>query len=355
MAIRKLAYRRSTFARFLSVSDTAQGLADRASLPRLVVVGYVSVDYMCSIGVLPHRDDRITADHIEKALGGPAANVAVAAAAVGMNGQCQLDLELATVLGDDPDSDWAIAELEAKRVRAIPIRQPHNNRLSRCIVMIESNGSRTIINEPFELSEMDLSAHYDLKKVKRTSCLHVEGHHFNQMRGPMSQFRKAGWKVAMHCAGLSSEMRKPEPFLGMIRDLDLVFANDRVVRDVFGIPQPGADLVAAIKDALSSIENHGVFVLTLGAQGAMVFSPDLPDPISVPALAVTSVDTTGAGDSFAGAFLAQWLHGQDLETTVEMAAAAGSLTVTAEGAQGVLSSFEDLRDAISKTDVQKVS
>ena len=61
MAIRKLAYRRSTFARFLSVSDTAQGLADRASLPRLVVVGYVSVDYMCSIGVLPHRDDRITA------------------------------------------------------------------------------------------------------------------------------------------------------------------------------------------------------------------------------------------------------------------------------------------------------
>ncbi|MCC9621115.1 PfkB family carbohydrate kinase [Thalassospira sp. MA62] len=354
-AIRKLAYRRSTFARSLSVSDPAREILDRASLPMLVVVGYVSVDYMCSIGVLPHRDDRVTANHIKKALGGPAANVAVAAAAVGANGQYALDLELATALGDDPDSDWAMAELEAKGVRAIPIRQPSNNRLSRCIVMIEPNGSRTIINEPFELSEMDLSAHYALEPVTRTSCLHVEGHHFAQMRGSIAQFQKAGWKVSMHCAGLPADMRKPDPFLGMIGDLDLVFANDKVVRQVFDLSLSGMDLVVALKDALMPVENRGIFVLTLGDQGAVVFAPDQAEPISVPALPVKSVDATGAGDSFAGAFLAQWLHGRDLKTTAAMAAAAGSLTVTAEGAQGALSSFEDLRDAISQTDVQKVS
>src|SRR4051812_449032 len=36
--------------------------ADRLGLPRLISVGYISVDYVCRVGVLPHRDDRITAE-----------------------------------------------------------------------------------------------------------------------------------------------------------------------------------------------------------------------------------------------------------------------------------------------------
>ena len=66
--------------------------AGHLHLPRLISVGYISVDYVCRVGVLPHRDDRITAEHIEKALGGPAANVAVAAAGVGSG--FALDVEL---------------------------------------------------------------------------------------------------------------------------------------------------------------------------------------------------------------------------------------------------------------------
>lgn len=79
-AIRRLAYRPSTFARALSSSGGAHVQMDKSRLPRLIVVGYTSVDYMCRVDVLPHRDDRVTAHQIKKALGGPAANLAVAAA-----------------------------------------------------------------------------------------------------------------------------------------------------------------------------------------------------------------------------------------------------------------------------------
>lgn len=343
-AVRRLAYRPSTFARALSIAAPREP-ADRSSLPRLVVVGYISVDYMCRIDVLPHRDDRVTAHHIEKALGGPAANLAVAAAGIGANGQFALDIELATALGDDPDSDWAIAELGARGVHALPIRRPTNNRLSRCIVFIEPSGSRTIVNEPFELSEMDLASHYEVSRSARKSCLHIEGYHYERMLGSIDRFHEAGWNVTLHSAGLPRSARNPAAFLEIVQRLDLVFANDELVRSIFDIAISGEDLVDAVSARLAQLKRRGIFVLTLGPLGAVVFPTD-GEPFGVPALPVRPVDATGAGDSFAGAFLAYWLHDAQLATAAGHAAAAASLTVTVEGAQGLTASHEDLLEAL---------
>jgi ribokinase len=313
------------------------------------------VDYLCRVDVLPHRDDRITAHHIEKALGGPAANVAVAAAGVGASGQFRLDVELATALGDDPESDWALAELSRKGVHALPIRRPFNNRLSRCIVFIEENGSRTIVNEPFELSEVDLTSQLDLEAEERFCCLHIEGYHYDRIRGSIDRFHEAGWKVSMHSAGLPASQRNPEAFLDLVGRIDLAFAGDRLIRDIFDIRLPAAALVAEIAARLSRLERRGHLVVTLGALGAVVFPADNTAPIEVPALPVKLVDATGAGDSFAGTFLAYWMNGSALEHAARRAAASGSLTTTVEGAQGLIASDDDLSAALAESGWREAS
>jgi ribokinase len=53
----------------------------------------------------------------------------------------------------------------------------------------------------------------------------------------------------------------------------------------------------------------------------------------VPALPVRAVDTTGAGDCFAGVFAAMLDQGASLDAAMRHAAAAGSLATTKEGAQ----------------------
>ncbi|MBL8579856.1 MAG: LacI family DNA-binding transcriptional regulator [Mesorhizobium sp.] len=347
-AVRDLAYRPSVVARALSHANSAHSIHDRSHSPRLVVAGYISVDYLCRVDVLPHRDDRITAQHIEKALGGPAANVAVAAAGIGMSGRYGLDVELATALGSDPDSEWALAELSRKGVHALPIRQPFNNRLSRCIVFIEENGSRTIVNEPFELSEVDLTSQLNVKPEARSCCLHIEGYHYDRMRGSIDRFHDAGWKVSMHSAGLPASSRTPDAFLDLVSRLDLAFAGDRLIREIFDIRLPTTSaLIADIATKLSDLERRGHLVITLGPLGAVVFPADNSAPIEVPALPVKLVDTTGAGDSFAGAFLAYWMNGDSLQSAAGHAAASGSLTTTVEGAQGMISSHEDLSAALA--------
>ncbi len=350
-AVRRLAYRPSVVARALSHANGAQP-EDRSHCARLVVAGYISVDYLCRVEVLPHRDDRITAHHIEKALGGPAANVAVAAAGVGTSGQFALDVELATALGDDPDSDWALAELSQKSVHALPIRRPYNNRLSRCIVFIEENGSRTIVNEPFELSEVDLTGQLDVKREGRPCCMHIEGYHYDRMRGSIDRFHEAGWKVSLHSAGLPASSRTPDAFLDLVGRIDLTFAGDRLIRDIFDIRLPMQALVAEVRTRLSGLARRGHLVITFGAYGAVVFPADGSAPIEVPALPVSRVDATGAGDAFAGIFLSLWLHGRSLADAARHAAVGASLTTTAEGAQGRTASAGELQALLSAVEAK---
>lgn len=341
-AIAALMYRPSSFARSLP-GRTPNRPRSLDHLPRLLVAGRVSVDFLCRVDVLPHRDDRITASHIEKALGGPAANLAVAAAGVGA--PYALDVELATAVGEDAESDWALGALSQLGVHALPIRNTPNNRLSQAIVIIELNGSRTIISEPFELGEVDLAANIDIQSEQRPACLHIEGFHYETMTGSIERFRKAGWKVSLHSAGLPKTTRTPDGFTRMVQQIDLTFINDVAMREIFDFRTPMATMIEQVRLMLARIRPRGTVVLTLGEFGAVVFPAGNSPQIEVPALPVNRVDATGAGDSFAGIFLSLWLHGATLEDAARYAAIGGSLTTTAEGGQGYIADFEALKAA----------
>lgn len=339
-AMQRLAYRPNALARSLIGMAGDFDEVTRLKLPHLITVGYISVDYMARVDVLPHRDDRITAHHIEKALGGPAANVAAAAAALG--GDCALDVELATAIGGDPDSEWALAELSRKGVHALPIRRPYHDRLSRCFVIVEANGSRTIINEPFELTETDLAAHLPIAEENRPRCLHVEGYHVGRMRKTIARFRESGWKVSLHTTGLPSQSCNARDFAALLKSHDLVFLNAETARAVLGLRAGLADVVEAFTPYLAGCRDRGHVVLTLADRGAAVFPLGDAAPISVPALPVEVVDSTGAGDTFAGVFLGLWLHGRNLVDAARHANVAAALAVTAEGAQARLTSMAEI-------------
>ena len=78
-------------------------------------------------------------------------------------------------------------------------------------------------------------------------------------------------------------------------------------------------------------------VLTLGARGALV--AEGAELVDVPSPQVTAVDTTGAGDAFAGALCARLLDGDSLVDAARFAARVGAFTVTGSGAQA---SYPDL-------------
>jgi len=265
----------------------------------------------------------------------------VAAAAAALRGDVGLDVELASAIGDDADSEWALQELSRRGVHVLPVRRPPLGRLSRCLVIVEANGSRTIINEPFELAADDLGFALEPSAEARPRCLHVEGYQAEAMRAAMARFRAAGWRISLHGTGLPAALRTTAAFLDLLADLDVMFVNQGLARAIVDFRGGVEGLTAAFHAWLLGVRNRGIVLLTLDEHGAAVFGPNgavarLPAPVA------PVVDATGAGDAFAGVFLGCWLHGLAPVEAARRAVVAGSLAVTAEGAQGRLASAAEI-------------
>src|SRR5262249_59703 len=133
-----------------------------------------------------------------------------------------------------------------------------------------------------------------------------------------------------------------------IRRVDLAFINDVTLREIFDLRTPMATMIEQAHDAFARAKPRGDVVLTLGEFGAVVFRKSGGPQIEVPALPVERIDATGAGDTFGGVLLRFWLHGAPLEEAARHAAVAGSLTTTAEGAQGHISTFSELKASLEQ-------
>ncbi len=67
-------------------------------------------------------------------------------------------------------------------------------------------------------------------------------------------------------------------------------------------------------------------VATLGSRGALYIGEDGTE--AVPALPVTVVDTTGAGDTFCAALVVRFLRGCSIRSAISYDCAAAAVTVT---------------------------
>jgi 2-dehydro-3-deoxygluconokinase len=88
-----------------------------------------------------------------------------------------------------------------------------------------------------------------------------------------------------------------------------------------------------------------VVVLKLGGEGCLVATSE--EVHNVDGFSVPVVDTVGAGDSFAPAFIAGWLRGGTLRDCAVLGNAMGALAVTQRGAGTRIPSREHLLELLT--------
>lgn len=114
---------------------------------------------------------------------------------------------------------------------------------------------------------------------------------------------------------------------------DLLFANDAETRLLGGSDD--------LQTAVSTLHAKGVrdIVVKTGAKGCSIFTPDVV--LDVPGFKVDAIDSTGAGDCFAGAFLAGIANGLALHECAELANAVGAMNVEHIGATTGVRSMDE--------------
>lgn len=83
-------------------------------------------------------------------------------------------------------------------------------------------------------------------------------------------------------------------------------------------------------DAL--LESSPTAIIKCGSEGAIGKTRG-SELVKIPAMPTHVIDTTGAGDSFAGGFIAAWLHDQDLKMCMEAGATSAAQCVSIVGAR----------------------
>jgi len=107
-----------------------------------------------------------------------------------------------------------------------------------------------------------------------------------------------------------------------------------------------------IEPALQDILERGVKAVVLKNDKAGARYITQKSDFHLPAFPVDEIDPTGAGDCFAGTFVAKWLQGLPLETCLQFANAAGALAVTQRGPMEGTSTADQL-EAFIKTQTQR--
>ncbi len=341
-AVVALDYRPAEIARSLNARRRASGdvAGSGGTGPRLTTVGHVSVDYISQLDRLPKSNDRVMASKIFKAVGGPAANVAAIAAGIG--GDCAVTCSLLTAVGNDVDSDWAIAELASRRVRILTAPARRKGRLARALVMVTGDGRRSIVAEPISVGEVDLERFIEQADTAGlTWCLHLEGFQVPSQIPQVRAARAAGFRTSMHTTGLSAEWLEGHAE-EMFAEFDLLVLQPETLGLIPGCP---FDAEGAITWLTARAGAEGprpmAVIVSLGRDGAVLIDADgLVTRCS--GAPEAPLDETGAPDALVGTVLALWLNDVTPAEALPFACIAAGLVASRLGAQEMRPTIEDL-------------
>jgi sugar/nucleoside kinase (ribokinase family) len=180
--------------------------------------------------------------------------------------------------------------------------------------------------------------------VRQARALFADGYTVRDVVAPddflaaLQTARAAGVPVFFD-PGPSIEFVSPELWARVLAAADVLLLNMDEARMLCD----RADPAEAARELLG--RGPTTVVLKLGAAGCLVATAD--QLIEQPGFAIEMVDTVGAGDSFAAAFIAGWLRGGSPRECATLANAMGALTTTRRGAGTRIPPREQLLDLLA--------
>lgn len=198
----------------------------------------------------------------------------------------------------------------------------------RCLVMTSPDAQRTMntflgVNSFFSPADLDESA------IQNSKFVYLEGYLVASPKGleAMKETKRLAEKNGVHVALTFSDPSMVKYFATQMQEIvgasvDLLFCNDEEAM-IF----TGTNDVTSAREKLKEVAKR--FVITLGANGALIFDGDTF--IKIEPYKVVAVDTNGAGDMFAGAFLYAITHKHSWAEAGKLASLAASKVVSQWG------------------------
>lgn len=269
-----------------------------------------------------------------QASGGSAANTTVAFAALGGSAF------YACRVGNDSLGEIYLQGLNEVSIQTTP-KSVSTGTTGTCMVLVSEDSERTMhtyLGITAELSTEQI----DFETLQTAKWLYIEGYLSTSdsarlaVKHARSIAKEQGVKIALTLSDPAMVQYARQGLDELIDDgVDLLFCNEQ---EALMYTQ-----TESIEQALSALKQMSKnVVITLSAKGALISTEK--ETFQVAGRVVDAVDTNGAGDAFAGAFLYALNHGSSFHKAAELAILISSQVVSQFGPRLDLAQYAELRD-----------
>ena len=274
------------------------------------MVGSVNLDQTFTVSALPGAGETVLASTVSQAPGGKGGNQAVAAARAGAS------VHLVAALGDDPAATQLRTHLSGHGVEldgTVTVPGPSG----AAVVVVDGAAENLIVVAP------GANAHLSMAEAAARRVVAAADVVLMQLEIPLETAlaaartgREAGALVMLNASPVQPGLAE------LAHAVDVVVVNEAESREwTWPVPH---------------------LVITRGADGATYRGGDRTFDVSAPA--VEAIDTSGAGDVFAGVLAAEWAAGPEI--ALRRACAAGALATLTPGAGGCAPTTEAIDDVL---------
>jgi sugar/nucleoside kinase (ribokinase family) len=263
----------------------------------VAVLGTCNLDFISRVSKFAGPDEEVNMGQLHQSVGGSAANAALTLNDMGIK------TGVITRVGEDYGGNLIFSRLKEAGIgteRVVSMDEP----TGMTFIAVDDQGERSIY------VHMGANAHFELLKEDKAyiggaKVLHLTGMYWEVVEEASQHAHALSFNPGMLLSSFGLSKLK-----NTIKRADMLFLNQKEAKVLTGMePSTGAELLVEM----------GVprVVLTMGRDGAALYTPE--EKIISLAMETTVLDTTGAGDTFAAAFLASHLQGKDDEECLKEA------------------------------------
>lgn len=285
----------------------------------ILVIGSSNTDLIATMENFPVKGETIEGLAFQQAMGGKGANQAMAAHKSGGK------VSFVTCLGNDVNGRSAIEYYKREGLDVTLSLLIDDVPSGTAMIWVDSKGDNSIVIIPGANGK--LNSDYIIKLEEHIAKASVV---VLQMEIPLqtieticSLAHKNNTMVMLNVAP-ANQLNDD-----LLKTIDILVVNKNEAETLTGVKvEAGKEEVV-----VDLLLDKGVktVILTLGEKGSILKNQE--KIYFVPAYCVKAIDTTAAGDTFCGAFIAEYMRKQDYVKALKFATAASAICVTRMGAQ----------------------
>jgi len=289
---------------------------------KILNYGSLNIDIVYSVSHIIRPGETLSSSGVQQFAGGKGANQSVALAKAGA------EVHHAGKIGED--GRWLKEKLKSYGVKTELVRE-YEGSTGQAIIQLTPEAENSIIlysggNRNITLDEITET----FSRFDKGDYLVVQNE-INLMPEIIHSAHNRGMKICLN----------PAPFEEIINEwplemVDILIVNELEAEGLAGKKGSFEEILDILTDKFPQTE----IIMTVGTEGSFFGKDNFR--LHIPITKVQAVDTTAAGDTFLGYYLASKINGFDVEQSMKRASRASSITVSRPGAMDSIPMVSDI-------------